>query len=134
MFMKRFATAVAVVALTATGVFAQTATTTVPARPVTPPATMAAPVTPALPAATTAKPATAKPAKAAPTPTTPVNLNTATAAELNSLPSIGKARTKVIMTERAKSPFKDWADFDKRTSGTSVNAGVKTKIKPLTTF
>jgi competence protein ComEA len=133
MFMKRFATAAAVLALTATAVLAQTTTTT-PTKPATPTTTMAAPVTPALPSTTAAKPAAKPAAKAMPTASTPVNLNTATAAELDTLPSIGKARSKVIMTERAKSPFKDWADFDKRTSGTSVNAGVKTKIKPLTTF
>jgi hypothetical protein len=38
------------------------------------------------------------------------------------------------MTERAKAPFKDWADFDTRTAHTSVNAGVKAKIKDYVTF
>ena len=62
------------------------------------------------------------------------NLNTASASEIDALPDIGKARTKVILDERAKGRFKDWADFDKRMTGTSVNAGVKTKIKDMVTF
>jgi predicted nucleic acid-binding OB-fold protein len=58
-------------------------------------------------------------------------LNTASAAEIDALPEVGKARTKAIIDERAKGKFKDWADFDKRMSGTSVNAGVKAKIQDL---
>ncbi len=95
--------------------------------------------------AQTAAPSTTAPAVApvrpaprasvAPMPTgTKVNLNTATASELDGLPQVGKARSKVIMDERAKSPFKDWADFDKRTQHTSVNNGVKAKIKDSVTF
>ena len=45
------------------------------------------------------------------------NLNTASASEIDALPDIGKARTKVILDERAKGWFKDWADFDKRMIG-----------------
>jgi hypothetical protein len=40
----------------------------------------------------------------------------------------------VILDERSKGRFKDWADFDKRMTGTSVNAGVKAKIKDMVTF
>ena len=114
----------------------------------------AAPTTaaPTTAAPTTAAPTTAAPATPAPTtpaPTTPtarpsaratlpagakVNLNTATAAQLDALPGVGKARLKVIMTERAKSPFKDWSDFDQRTEHTSINAGVKQKIKDMVVF
>ena len=68
-----------------------------------------------------AAPAAAMPApKPAPAATAPaaaarkVNLNTATEKELDALPEVGKARAKVIMDERAKSHFKDWADFEKR--------------------
>jgi DNA uptake protein ComE-like DNA-binding protein len=50
------------------------------------------------------------------------------------LPEVGAARSKAIVTERAKGAFKNWADFDKRMTGTSVNAGVKSKIKDLVTF
>ena len=63
-----------------------------------------------------------------------VNVNTATAKELDSLPSVGAARSKSILAERAKGSFKDWPDFDKRMTGTNVNAGVKKKIKDLVTF
>jgi competence protein ComEA len=100
------------------------------------PATTPAPMTTPAPSTVPAKPATSVAAK--PGVATPVagktNINTATAAQLDALPEIGKARTKAIMTERAKGKFADWADFDKRMTGTSVNAGVKTKIKDLVTF
>jgi competence protein ComEA len=79
-----------------------------------------------------AKPA-APAASAMPTGTK-VNLNTATADQLDSLPEIGKARTKLIMGERAKGNFKDWADFDKRMTHTAVNKGVRAKIKDHVTF
>ena len=99
----------------------------------TAPATTA-PISPAAPATiaprTSAAPATRQALPAG----TKVNLNTASAEQLDALPRVGKARLKVIMDERAKGPFKDWADFDKRTTHTSVNAGVKSKIKDLVTF
>ena len=41
----------------------------------------------------------------------PVNLNTATAAELDALPQIGPARAKAIVDARAKAKFKNWDDF-----------------------
>lgn len=63
-----------------------------------------------------------------------VNLNTATASELDALPDIGKARTKAIMDERSKGKFKDWADFTKRMNGTSVNQGVQAKIRDQVIF
>ena len=40
-----------------------------------------------------------------------VNLNTATAADLDKLPQIGPARSKAIIEARAKSKFKNWDDF-----------------------
>jgi DNA uptake protein ComE-like DNA-binding protein len=115
MFFKTFIAACLATALSIGASFAQTTPT--------------APVSPAArpPAAASVKPS-AIPAGAK------VNLNTATAAELDALPQIGKARAKVIMDERAKGSFKDWADFDKRTQHTSVNAGVKAKIKDLVSF
>jgi len=66
--------------------------------------------------------------------TAPVNLNTATAQQLDALPDVGAARAKAILDERAKGKFKDWADFEKRMTGTSVNAGVQARIKGLVTF
>jgi DNA uptake protein ComE-like DNA-binding protein len=90
------------------------------------------------PATSTATGAPSRAAKTAPSNTVPagtkVNLNTATSAELDALPQIGAARTKLIMSERAKGNFKDWADFDTRMAHTSVNKGVRAKIKDLVTF
>ena len=40
-----------------------------------------------------------------------INLNTATAAELDKLPKIGPAGSKAIMEARAKAKFKNWDDF-----------------------
>jgi competence protein ComEA len=40
-----------------------------------------------------------------------VNLNTATAAELDKLPKIGPVRAKAIVEARAKAKFKNWDDF-----------------------
>lgn len=107
MFLKRIAIAAAFTALTGAAAFAQA---TQPARPATPaaPPAAAAPATAApRPAATTAAP-TAPVAKK-------VNLNTADAKELDTLPQIGEARAKAIIEARAKGgKFKDWADFVKR--------------------
>jgi len=115
MLAKRLLAAAAAICLTAAPVLAQTPAPGVP-QPTRP--TVAAPAPTAQ-----ASPIVKK-----------VNLNTATATELDALPEVGQARGKVILTERAKGPFKDWADFDKRMTGTSVNAGVKAKIKNLVTF
>jgi competence protein ComEA len=40
-----------------------------------------------------------------------VNLNTATAAELDKLPKVGPVHSKAIMEARAKAKFKNWDDF-----------------------
>ncbi len=75
-------------------------TTTAPAKPA---AAAPATATPAQkPAATTAN----KPAAAA---TAPVNVNTATAKELDALPGIGKARAAAIIKNR---PYKAVDDID----------------------
>ncbi len=63
-----------------------------------------------------AAPAVTTPAKPA-NPTTPapvvnkINLNTATATELDTLPQIGPARAKAIVEARVKGKFKNWDDF-----------------------
>src|SRR5437762_3271863 len=102
MFTKNLlvALAIAIAALMIDPVAAQTTTTPPQARPpaTTTPAPTARPTTPAAPA----------PAPVA----KKTNLNTATAAEIDALPEVGKARAKVILDERAKCNFKDWADFD----------------------
>ena len=73
-------------------------------------------------------------ASAKPAAGSKVNLNTANATQLDALPGVGSTRAKAILTERAKGPFKDWSDFDTRTAHSSINAGVKAKIKDLVTF
>jgi DNA uptake protein ComE-like DNA-binding protein len=99
--------------------------------------------TPGVAPAGTIKPATGTatpPAKPfAPAPSSmpsgsPVNLNTATAQQLDALPEIGSARTKAIVAERQKGKFKDWGDFETRMAHTSINKGVQAKIKDHVTF
>lgn len=125
MTMSRFL--IPLVALAAMGgqAFAQTATpapsTAKPAAPVTAPA---APATQAAPAAKPATPATPAAAQAK-----KININTATAAELDTLKGIGEARAKKIIEERGKAKFKDFADLVKRgTLPSNVEAEIKDKI------
>lgn len=108
MFLKRIALAAAFATLT-TAAFAQATQPATPTRPATPTAPPAA----TAPAAQAPRPATA-PAQATAPVTKKVNLNTADAKELDSLPQIGEARGKAIIAERTKAKFKDWADFEKR--------------------
>ncbi|KRE04552.1 hypothetical protein ASE61_06340 [Bosea sp. Root670] len=120
MTMSRFL--IPLVALAAMGgqAFAQTATPATPAKP-------AAPVTaPAAPAMKPAAPAAAQPAA---TQAKKININTATAAELDTLKGIGEARSKKIIEERGKAKFKDFADLVKRgTLPANVEAEIKDKI------
>ena len=87
------------------------------------------PSKPAAPAVTTP----AKPAN--PTTTAPVvnkiNLNTATATELDTLPQIGPARAKAIVEGRAKGKFKNWDDFVARKV---VPSNAEAAIKDLVSF
>jgi len=124
MTMSRFL--IPLVALAAMGgqAFAQTATQApAPAKP-------AAPVTaPAAQAAPAAKPATPAAATPAATQAKKININTATAAELDTLKGIGEARSKKIIEERGKAKFKDFADLVKRgTLPSNVEAEIKDKI------
>ena len=58
-----------------------------------------------------------------------ININTATAAELDTLKGIGEARAKKIIEERGKAKFKDFADLVKRgTLPANVEAEIKDKI------
>ena len=86
------------------------------------------PATPTAPATSTAKPAT-------PVATTPVtkkiNLNTASATELDGLPQIGPARSKAIVDARAKTKFKNWDDFVARKV---VPSNAEAAIKDLVSF
>ena len=76
---------------------------------------------PVLAQATKPGPSPTLPAAAAPKPDTTgvatapvankINLNTATAAELEKLPKISPVQSKAIMEARAKAKFKNWDDF-----------------------
>jgi competence protein ComEA len=87
------------------------------------------------PTATTPAPATnAKPSTTG-TATTPVtakvNLNTASAADIDKLPKIGSAGSKSIIAARDKAKFKDWNDFVGRKV---VSADAAAAIKDLVSF
>jgi competence protein ComEA len=87
------------------------------------------PAKPAAPAVTTpAKPA--NPTTPAPV-VTKINLNTATATELDTLPQIGPARAKAIVEARGKGKFKNWDDFVARKV---VPSNAEAAIKDLVGF
>ncbi len=104
-----------------------------PARPATAqPAAPAAPARPATaqPAAPAAAPAAARPAAAAPAAVGKVvNINTASADELDTLKGIGPARAKKIMEERAKARFRNFDDLVQRNVlPSNVEADLRGKI------
>ena len=116
MNLRRLLTVAALLAVSAAPVFAQTAT----------------PPTPAQPKA--AAPAVSAPAKTAtPVATAPIvkkiNLNTASATELDGLPQIGPARAKAIVDARGKGPFKNWDDFvARKVVPSNAEAAIKDKV------
>ena len=124
MSFKTTVAALAVV-LSAGAAFAQAQQPATPARPATP--TFTAPATPAAPA------------KAAPAATAPaakvqlVNVNTANADELDKLPQIGPARSKLIMDNRVAAKggaYKDIADLEKRANlPSNAIEAIKTLIR-----
>ena len=63
--------------------------------------------------------------------TAKLNLNIATAAQLEKLPKITPAEAKAIMTARGKAKFKDWDDFVGRKL---VPADSAAAIKDVVTF
>lgn len=69
--------------------------------------------------------------KSTPAVTKKVNLNTATAEELDALPQIGPARAKAIIDGRAKGKYKNWADFVARNI---VPSNAEAAIKDLVSF
>jgi DNA uptake protein ComE-like DNA-binding protein len=90
--------------------------------------------TPAL--AQTKQPAKEAPAKTVPAPAPAavakkVNLNTATAKDLDALPQIGPARAKAIVEGRAKGNYKNWDDFVARKV---VPSNAEAAIKGLVSF
>ncbi len=60
-----------------------------------------------------------------------VNLNTATAAQIDKLPKMTHAQSKAIVEARAKAKFKDWDDFVARKL---VPANEAASIKDVVTF
>lgn len=100
------------------------AQTTAPAT--TAPATIA-PAKPASPAVTAPAHAVAKPAVASKV-VAPVNVNTGTAAELDALPGIGKARTASIIKHR---PYKSVEEVDTKKA---VPHAVFLKIQSMLTI
>jgi competence protein ComEA len=113
MTLRRLLSVAALLALSAAPALAQTAAPAQPAAPA-----VSAPAKPATPVA--AAPIAKK-----------INLNTATATELDSLPQIGPARSKAIVDARTKSPFKNWDDFVARKV---VPTNAEAAIKSMVTF
>ncbi len=61
-----------------------------------------------------------------------VDVNKATAAELDGVKGIGPAISTKILGERKKAPFKDWNDFIARVSGIGEKNAVKFSAEGLT--
>ena len=99
MFTRRVLVTSVALALLSAPAFAQ-GTGTQPMQPANPAPAVTSP---------SAKPATTGAATAPVAVKT--NLNTATIAELDKLPKIGAARSKLIVEARAKEKFKNWDDF-----------------------
>jgi competence protein ComEA len=117
MSITRLLSVVAVLAFVATPAFPEQKKANEPAPP--------AKSTPApAPAAKSATPAATPAAKK-------VDLNTATAEELDGLPQIGPARAKAIVEARAKGKFKNWDDFVARKV---VPSNAQNAIKDLVSF
>ena len=90
-----------------------------PAKPTTPDPTAAAPAKPSTTGAATA-PVAGK-----------VNLNTASAAELDKLPQLAPGQSKAIVDARSKAKFKNWDDFVARKV---VPSDTATAIKNVVVF
>ncbi len=54
-----------------------------------------------------------------------VDVNKADAAALDGVKGVGPSMSKAIIDERGKSPFKDWADFQKRVKGVGDKRAAK---------
>jgi competence protein ComEA len=133
MKLSRLLVGVAALGLLAGPVLAQStapAQPTQPARPAAPtaPAAPAAPARPAAPAATAPAAAPAQATRPAPVGQR-ININTASADQLDTLKGIGPARAKKIIEERAKTRFKNFDDLVQRNVlPSNVEADIKDKI------
>ncbi|MES2316104.1 MAG: DUF655 domain-containing protein [Pseudomonadota bacterium] len=54
-----------------------------------------------------------------------VDVNKADVAALDSVKGVGPAMSKIILEERSKGEFKDWADFSKRVKGVGDKRAAK---------
>ena len=61
-----------------------------------------------------------------------VDVNTATSAELDSIKGIGPVKSALILSERKKSPFKDWNDFVTRVKGVGTDSAAKFSADGMT--
>lgn len=61
-----------------------------------------------------------------------VDINKASAAELDSLPGIGPASSNAIVEERKKGNFTDWADLESRVKGIGNKSAAKLSQAGLT--
>lgn len=61
-----------------------------------------------------------------------VDVNKATEAELDGVKGIGPATSKLIVAERQKSPFKNWADLMARVKGVGEKSAAKFSAEGLT--
>lgn len=61
-----------------------------------------------------------------------VDVNKATQAELDAIKGIGPGTAAVIMAERKKGDFKDWADFESRVKGIKDKRAAKLSDAGLT--
>jgi DNA uptake protein ComE-like DNA-binding protein len=85
------------------------------------------PVSPSGPSVNTTRPATSG-AATAPV-TAKLNLNTATASQLEKLPKITSTEAKAIMNARDKAKFKDWDDFvGRKVISADLAAGIKDSL------
>lgn len=61
-----------------------------------------------------------------------VDVNKATAAELDGLPGIGPSSSNAILEERKKGNFKDWPDLESRVKGIGNRSATKLSQAGLT--
>ncbi len=54
-----------------------------------------------------------------------VDVNKADAAALDSIRGLGPAKTKLILEERKKGEFKDWADLEQRVKGIGEKSALR---------
>ena len=61
-----------------------------------------------------------------------VDVNKADAAALDGVKGVGPSMSKMILDERAKGEFKDWADFQQRVKGVGDKKAMKLSAAGLT--